>query len=224
MTCLSCLEKAYRRYRAHNLDHEHALYMAKKLIARLEKRQRKERIRYFYKYVNQWLFKWIFLCNWQATLYNRRWVGKGYNPDYTLLCVTSGSVTCVSVTCTASLPDCLGTCTTNFTCACACSAPLADSHYVSDTCISSHATCRCRLISSLCRCSVTAPTCSCAGTCAYECDVGFSWNGVACVAPSNIVNVSSKPYISLLGILYAVIVNAKRKEKKKKYVTVQEIL
>jgi len=146
--------------------------MAKKLVKRVEKRQRKERRATF-------LWKWIHACNWKATIWNRRWVGKGFNPDYTLACVTTGACSCFGNThpCTSN-PNCINA----NTCGAARQASLANSHQVSSGCTFGFGGCLCDTgdtemcySGKICKCTVF-------GTCAYDCDIGYSWNGVACVA------------------------------------------
>jgi hypothetical protein len=130
------------------------------------------------------LWKWTFICNWPATLFNHRWIGRGYNPDYTQNCTG----TCVTTDC----PNYAGDCGTENDCrvldppcsmgSCGCPAPLANSSQVSNGC-----TCQavgykctaCSMITNLC--TVRTYTCPCSGTCGYDCDPGFSWNGSQCV-------------------------------------------
>jgi hypothetical protein len=168
--------------------------MANKLMKRVEKRQRKEKIARFRESVNCFLWKWTFLCNWKATILWHRWIGKGFNPDYSQLCVASGSITCQNAGCATSYPNCDQPCNTiNITCACSCPSPLPHSHYVSDNCGVTHSSCVCRVSPpSNCICRFTGSACLCnaggpgTGNCYYNCDSGFIWNGSQCVSPSRI--------------------------------------
>lgn len=132
-----------------------------------------------------WLDSIINKTNWRATTYQSYlqkkylWVGKGFNPDYTTVCTKGGSGTCQTGTCVAPeggdcIPDSSG-------CSCSCpSPPIANSHYVSDTCVKGYTGCQCYYQGGAFRCS--AIVCACSGACAYSCDTGYSWNGSACVA------------------------------------------
>jgi hypothetical protein len=187
MPCRSCLQKAYDKYRAHGLSHETSLRMAQKLMKRVERRERKAKIRFFYQYVNRLLWKWTFLCNWKASIYHKRWIGKGFNPDYTQNC---GGV-CTQTTC----PNYLVACTGILECiaggipncamgTCACPAALPNSTYVSGVCTCNHTANSCETCFAVTsRCSVHYVVCPCAGVCNYNCTPPFVWDGIQCSLP-----------------------------------------
>jgi hypothetical protein len=190
MPCHSCLQKAYEKYRAHGLDHQTALFMAKKLIKRVEKRKRKEKIRFRYQHVNSFLWKWTFLCNWKASIFwsvkLRRiaWIGGGFNPDYTQTCTGTCALTAcpmyhgycdVARDCSA-----LGTsCAMN---TCGCPAPLAHSIQISNSCICNGISIQCSACSAHV-CVSASFTCPCVGSCGYNCSPPYIWNGVSCELP-----------------------------------------
>jgi hypothetical protein len=197
MGCPSCLEKGYRKYRAHGLDHETALRMAKKLMKRVEKRQRKEKIRFWYKHVNSFLWRWTLLCNWKATLLwtvklkRLIWIGGGFNPDYTLACAGTCNTTtlCPGYTkaCDPEAPNCdqYGPSPNCAMATCACQTPLPHSTQISSGCTCTHTEASCILCSpATSKCTQHYVSCPCAGTCGYNCDAGYSWNDSQCVLPS----------------------------------------
>jgi hypothetical protein len=225
MPCLSCLEKAYARYRAHGLDHEHARAMAKKLVKRVEKRKRKEKIRFFYRHINSFLWKWIFLCNWRASLFwsikQKRicWIGKGFNPDYTQSCSGACALTpCPVIGSYCDRPrDCgaLGTpCAMN---TCGCKAPLPNSVQVSNSCICSGTSTNCSVCTAN-LCTAATFTCPCGGSCGYNCTPPYVWNGVSCQIPV-VTGGYGNSYIGPLTILALIrewISEQRKKEKRKK--------
>jgi len=197
-------------YQHKGFSDDTAKSMAKKLIKRIDKRLKREssfeepmflieRVRegvMFYRrkpaMLKSELRKWVFVTNWKATLFwsvkslGLRWIGRGYNPAYTLACAIG---TCAKdVTGCAKLGD---PCTTSPECiitgcavsgACGCPAAYPNSTQVSAcsvACTSGGSCGTCNLVGETCR----APTCSasCAGTCGYDCNSGYTWNGVACV-------------------------------------------
>ena len=98
---------------------------------------------------------------------------KSGNPtDYTQSCTKTGSPLCnVGEYCSSA-----AACKINIgSCACGCPSPLANSHKISDC--SAVATYVCPCVLSIHEC--TTGSCSgCAGTCGYDCDVGYVWNPV----------------------------------------------
>jgi hypothetical protein len=102
-------------------------------------------------------------------------VESGNPTDYTMSCIASGSCYCYSSTktCQSNLA-CLST---TQSCACSCpSPPIAHSHYVSNTCVSSRShNCACNLATGFCYAGRTC-TCVCSGLCNYDCDSGYVWN------------------------------------------------
>lgn len=199
MGCKSCLEKAYLKYRGYGFSHDEAVYMAKKLMRRVEKRRRKERIRFFYRNINRFMWKWIRLCNWKATFlwtvknFRFIWIGKSYNPDYTQTCI-NGTCASSALTCTKhdweceSSSECVGgTCSVSGSCGCP--APsIAHSSQSSACSVLCLTTGRCDIYTGTC-----TPTCyhtNCLlGTCGYTCDSGYVWNGVACVASGVLIQL-----------------------------------
>jgi len=167
LVCKSCLEKAFERYKAHGLDDDTAMFMAKKLIKRIERRQ------------NRGKLHWFSRINWLATIRWRKLIGKGGNSPYDysqeLVCPAGSCRTGVSCTVVSQCRACPhGTCPD----------PLPNS-YLSEygtTCI----------MSGGCTCTPPVPS-ICAGTpgaciphyddgyCHYTCNAGYYWNGVACV-------------------------------------------
>lgn len=159
-------------------------------MKRVERRKRKERIRFFYRNINSFLWKWTFLCQWKATLFwsvrqfRLSWIGKGFNPDYTQNCAG----TCIRMDCwnyagpCGTTNDCL---MSNPNCTmgtCGCPAPVANSSQVLDSCTCQfvgNACTVCSLITNLC--TTRYYTCPCGGICGYNCDAGYFWNGVACI-------------------------------------------
>jgi len=210
MSCIPCVEKWTRYYLRKGFDRSEAEHMAKKLVKRLEKRLRREDLDYIPLYlleegqgielftakphawrmsVSNILRKWIrylLMTNWAATFRWRRWIGLGWNPDYTQAC-TVGTCTitkaCLAKGSLCGLPeDCiLNGCASPGTCGCP--APLANSSQVSgctQSCIGGSGNCG-GCVSNKCTSPVcTLPNCT-TGTCGYNCSPGFVWNGLACV-------------------------------------------
>jgi len=132
--------------------------------------------------------------NWKATIFWTfkmrvwTWIGKGWNPDYTQSCTVGGTCTCKSGTdCSTSDPGCV-----TQTCSCSCPSALANSTYVSDSCDPLYAgNCLCTGTPKKCA-SLRTCTCNCGGgACSYNCDAGYTWNGVACVS-------AEKPQVYIL--------------------------
>jgi len=93
------------------------------------------------------------------------------NPtDYVQNCTEQGSCVC-------EFDEEFGRCAifTN-NCNCDCPPPLPNSHEIANHCGTSAPRCGAPI---LCPCTCTAP--SCTGTCDYDCDEGYEWNGSACV-------------------------------------------
>lgn len=195
MTCKSCLQKAYEKYRVYGLNHETSVFMAKKLMKRVEKRQRKEKIRNWYKHVDSFLWRWTLLCNWKATLLwmvklkRLMWIGDGFNPVYLLNCAgTCGTGICVGMgySCDTAV-DCeavYGTCPIG---TCACPAPsIPHSHQVTSMCGCGTPGYVCIYCSAnLCQGNNFA--CSCSGVCGYDCDAGYHWDGVQCAVDAQLI-------------------------------------
>lgn len=167
--------------------------MAIRLLKRVRRRHRYEVLKRIRSRFRAELYRWAFLTQWKATfLASVRaraviWIGRGFNPDYTQACAGScvttlcpnfGSECWSSVDCRILDPSCdMG--------ACDCPAPLAHSTEVSNSCTcqaSGYKCTTCALYGSIYVCTVRNIICPCGGTCGYNCDVGYSWNGSACVA------------------------------------------
>jgi hypothetical protein len=190
MVCQSCVDKYVQYYMRKGLSRGQAERMALRLVQRVEKRRRREHWDARIYNVKMVLFKLALLTNWRATLlwsWKRRgftWIGRHFNPDYTQNCTG----TCVTTDC----PNYTGDCGAENDCrvldppcsmgSCGCPAPLANSTQVSNSC-----TCQavgykctsCSVITNLC--TVRTYTCPCGGTCGYNCNTGYSWNGSQCV-------------------------------------------
>ena len=186
MTCPSCVQKVYEKLLAHNVPPAEAWERAKKGMKWTEARRRKERIRHFYKHVDNFLWKWTFLWNWKASflwsvkLKRFLWIGKAFNPDYTLACTG----TCTAVACPnyglgcADYRDCriYATCPIG---TCSCQAALPNSVQVSNSCNCGVAGWKC--LSCSVTCQIASFSCACVGTCGYNCDPGFHYDGAQCV-------------------------------------------
>jgi hypothetical protein len=133
------------------------------------------------------LFKWTFIINVKATilhsfLHHRLiWIGKSYNPDYTQSCTgIAGTPRCrsdPSDPCPPAGGNCVESCTGG---TCGCPAPLPNSSQVASNCAINYiGLCVCRLIGA---CLQSGMSCPCENTCGYNCDLGFTWNGVQCVS------------------------------------------
>lgn len=111
--------------------------------------------------------------------------GDGIHDDYTQTCNNCGKFCDCSVgfPCdVAAECEYIGTCS-GLSC---CPSPLPNSHQVSNNCGNVYPSfaCRCRNYFCAGRC-----TCHGSGSCGYDCDEGYEWDGEACkpVAPPGIV-------------------------------------
>jgi len=189
MVCKPCLEKWIKYYLSKGFNQKQSIKMARKVIKRVAKRERQERFRELKRKFNSFLRKWAFETNWKATLYWRKWIGKGGNSPYHYKYDCLG--TCSPMLCPYYLIDCVdyGDCEYNFypiECAlgdCGCPSPLPNSRKVSDDCAclsENKMVCRtCSMITLLC--SIRWYYCPCSGSCYYECNDGYVWDGVQCV-------------------------------------------
>jgi hypothetical protein len=164
--------------------------MAIKLLKRVRRRHRYEILKGIRNTFQSWLFRWVFLTQWRATIYHSfcslqiTWVGRGFNPDYTQNCAGN----CVRMDCwnyvgpCGSVNDCL---IVNPSCSmgtCGCPAPLANSTQVSNSCVCQYGGNACTACSSITNlCTTRWYSCPCAGTCGYNCNTGYTWNGSQCV-------------------------------------------
>jgi hypothetical protein len=108
--------------------------------------------------------------NVEATKKWGRVILKGYNPDYTQPCIPVGACSygwdgeecyLISSTCNSTT----------------CPDPLPNSHKISDCSGSAYCYFTYRCIGH----------CGWTGTCGYNCDTDYTWNGSACVLPSVVV-------------------------------------
>jgi hypothetical protein len=184
--------------------------MAKKLIKRIDMRLKKEHkleepmflieraregVLFYRREPSRLMFelkRWVFRTNWKATLFwsvkllSLRWIGLGHSPSYTQACAIGNCAKVVTGCAKLADPCELGTdcITTGCTVSGACNCPSALEHSVPDglgcsvSCTSGGACGGC--VKSV-KCA--GPTCSasCPGTCGYNCDVDYHWDGVACV-------------------------------------------
>jgi len=105
---------------------------------------------------------------WTLKLHRHIWVGKGYNPDYSLDCVEKGYCACFNYKdwyCRMSIN----------VCNCDCPSPLAHSSQVAKNCGTSIYSCGSLAEDCPCDCLY------CIGTCDYNCDSGHYWSGSACL-------------------------------------------
>lgn len=172
MPCKPCIEKWTEYYQSKGFTEQKARSMARKVVKRVEKRLKMSlRIR-----IRNFLRRWIFETNWRATLYWFRWIGKGFNPDYTQTCICIGY--CYTGDVCIEDGDCRG-------CGKSCPDPLPNSHFVNDNCVCGFyriINCKCKIPRG---CSEGRVDCSVsAGSCRYDCDEGYYWNGTACVPES----------------------------------------
>jgi len=188
MVCHSCVEKLALQLVANhrrNLDLIRALELAEKGVERVQRRHKLQQDRLKFYEISKRLLgvnlkALLFRTNWKATLFWRRWIGKGHNPDYTQNCVSSGTCSCRTAGFFCLNDD---QCRIAGTCACACPAPLPNSSLVNNLCtVTRTHTCTCDVTYNLCD---PPGTCTCGCTppagCQYNCDPGYAWNGVACV-------------------------------------------
>lgn len=105
----------------------------------------------------------------------------GFDPDYSQSCNATGSCRCYSAS-----QQCIDDADCYFasSCGCACPDPLPNSHYVSDTCSGYKSGCECwwNAYYHEFRCVDFGCACGCPGSCYYDCDEGYEWDGEACVA------------------------------------------
>jgi hypothetical protein len=155
MACGNCVDKLARKLMGHHkIDMIRAYELAEKAVERVEDRGVNHKIE----------------------------VKSGNPTDYTMTC-TNGTCSPVMATCTkwgypcTKASDCVGgSCTTSG--ACGCPAPKSNSHQVSGctrTCEAAGVCNKCVGLECSPNCSVTGCT---AGTCGYDCDVGYTWNPV----------------------------------------------
>ena len=193
--CKSCVDKYKQKYMQRGFSEQEAERMATKLLKRVRRRHRYEILKGIRNSFQGWLYRWCFLTQWRATFLaslknlSVTWVGRGFNPDYTQVC--SGS--CASGNC----PRYLLACSTNASCqadplvdcgvgTCDCAAPLANSTEVSNACgcpvdEPDSACMYCSGVIPNRKCQMHYYACTCGGTCGYNCNTGYSWNGSQCV-------------------------------------------
>jgi len=206
MTCKSCIQKWIEYYLNKGFSQKQAEKLSKSLVKRIEKRMKKEGLDYVPLYLlekagegihllwrkptrhvrlRSFLYKWCFTTNWRATLFwsfikqTIIWVGKSFNPDYTRSCVEKGTCECELIETYCKITEDL--------CNCACPSPFPHSHQVGNFCDASIVSCG--LPAQDCPCSCV----QCSGHCSYDCDVGYVWNGVACVPKARAGLHPSKP-------------------------------
>jgi hypothetical protein len=135
---------------------------------------------------------WVFQTNWKATFlwsFKRlriNWIGK-YGSDYSQNCSGSwssnGSCDNYGGACSNGLLDCspFADCN-NGPGTCGCPAPLPNSSQVSAACYGAPPSSACpHCVSKKCTDATFTGACTCSGTCAYNCNPPYSWNGSACV-------------------------------------------
>ena len=186
MTCKPCVENLTKRLLARGLNEKEARRRAKKAIKSHERRQKAGRKTFLFN-----LRRWLFKTAWRATIHWRRWIGKGFNPDYTLPCVQG--------TCAPDMRgcenegnncnddnDCPGNCYQSAIGSCGCPAPLPFSEQVRGC------TAYCLWVGGICKncfqpfgfCAATCSVTDCTtGTCGYNCIPPRVWNGEECVLP-----------------------------------------
>lgn len=152
------------------------------------------------------LYKWCFRTQWRPVFwYGIRegrflkdlkfkclfWVGKGFNPDYTLscnACVLGGDTSCSESGYCAIVATCrIHTCTTGC-------LPLPNST-CTNTCACTPSGCKC--VATVCQDPASFPP-TCAGPtglCSCTCTPPYVWNGVACVSGV----VTTKLWMTLKG-------------------------
>lgn len=143
----------------------------------------------------RWLWEFfrvlVGITNWKATIvwsWRRKewtWIGKGYNPDYSMAC--TGSCGTASGNCPNYLGSCAGSadCRMYTSCpisSCGCPAPSdPNSHQAVNNCYCSNTYVCTSCILTICKTKTYSYTCACASTCSYDCNVGFTWNGIQCI-------------------------------------------
>ena len=167
--------------------------MAIKLLKRVRRRHRYEILKNIRNSFQCWLYRWCFLTQWRATFLasfrslSIMWVGRGFNPDYTQtcwgacttgICINFGTPCGSYVECEMIDPFCpMGSCR--------CKDPLPNSSQVSDSCVCGSVGSKCRTCHSIQTiCTTTTYLCTCGGTCGYNCNTGYTWNGSQCVVAS----------------------------------------
>ena len=190
--CKSCIEKYKQKYIAYGFDEKTAKHMSIKLLKRIRRHQRYEILKSFRSTFRANLFRWCFLTQWRATILatfknqGLTWIGRGYNPDYTQICING---TCTSTnTCTKTDLECEtssecigGSCT--ITGSCGCPAPsIPNSSLFSACSVYCVPLGKCPNCDGF-SCYHTCHHSSCLlGTCGYNCNSGYVWNGSQCVA------------------------------------------
>ena len=216
--CFSWINVWSNYYRMKGFNKQKAEKMAKKLIKRLDARLKASNDAFIPIYLleNQakgqdillftrqpetglsliklHLRRWAFKTNWKATffwsfrLHQLRWIGQGYNPDYTQVCTQS---TCAStntcskwgVYCTTNTPCSTSTGSCGVSGSCACIAPLPNSTQTSGCTVTCTASGSCKLCDkSFEECGTCDTNVCSAGTCGFTCDPGYTWNGSQCAA------------------------------------------
>lgn len=148
MTCCNCVEKlALRLVEHHKIDLIYAFELADKGMERHEKNQ-------------------------PHSLTTEEKNKLTIDPDYTQNCAGTTAPECGLT----PLGRC-GPCSCIEYPSCACPAPLAHSHQVTNNC--TFGSCSC--YAGRPPCLVDVESCICGGTCSYACDTGYVWNGSACV-------------------------------------------
>ena len=114
-------------------------------------------------------------------------VKRGNPSDYTQSC-TQGNCVAAADTCTEVFEDCrtsrncIGGACGAVSGSCTCPSPLANSHEVSgctQSCVVVGTCARC--VGGMCIPSCAAVTCA-IGSCGYDCDEGYEWDGENCVS------------------------------------------
>jgi len=133
------------------------------------------------------LRRWVFKTNWKATflwsfIFRRlTWIGKGFNPDYTLACLPCSK----SGSCGAGQPcGAVAECRIYFTCTGVCPSALPHSTLVSNTCACAKGGCSCLKppYEPEKVCGGTIGTClTPSGICGFDCDDGYEYKNGQCV-------------------------------------------
>jgi hypothetical protein len=184
MVCKTCVDKLAEKLIDHHraqLDLIRAYELAEKGVIRAERRRSKcpscSRTFGLKTLLLIDLKRWVFLTNWKATFLwsfkSRRifWVGKGYNPDYSLLCTPNGTATCSYDGETCYLVT--NNCKTG-----SCPSPLPNSTLTTNSCTASQPLCTFH------HPYTCSGSCIGSGYCYYTCTLPYKWNGSSCAIPS----------------------------------------